>query len=744
MPLRPPRSLTIRTRLLVYCVCIVAFTALAISAVTDLLASRDAHDRVVGQLESVATLKEQELDSWTAGLGLNLDIVLSGGGIRADLRGLGVSRPGSRAYGRAYRNALRRFVWASERISLFEELFFMGPRGQVLLSTDRGHEGQQLGVSDYFTQGLRGEFIQEPSYSLSLDEMTVVASCPVFYRGVLLGVLAGRANLHSLNAIMVQHAGLGDTGETYLVGSNHALLTDLRHPGYVIPDTYIRTYGAHAALDDGRSGHAAYVGYARDRVIGVYRAIPRLKVALLAEQGEAEALHATRVALLTTGGVALLAALLAIVAGILLIRSIVRPLNALGGTAGRIAAGELDLTADASRRDEIGALAGSFNRMTGQLRDLVRSLEKRTHHLRAINDAGRQISSVLELDELLPHVAESLLRTFGYESVRILLLDPDGTGGGRLLSCGREGCEEVRELSADALGELPALHTVVRSGEPLLESGGAGDGPDRERVSQMAVAIRVSGTPAGVLHVTARGPHPLDEQDLFAATTIADQLAVAVENARLYHNARELAASRERQRLARDLHDAVSQTLFSVSLIAEVLPRIYERDPAQGRERLEELRQLTRGALAEMRMLLLELRPAALAETSLPDLLRQLSEAVIGRARIPVDVSLEADEEIPPEVTVALYRIAQEALNNVAKHAGAAHAAVLLSERRERSASTLELTVRDDGCGFDPADTRAGRLGLAIMAERAESIGADLELQSARGQGTRVRVVWRR
>ena len=113
----------------------------------------------------------------------------------------------------------------------------------------------------------------------------------------------------------------------------------------------------------------------------------------------------------------------------------------------------------------------------------------------------------------------------------------------------------------------------------------------------------------------------------------------------------ELAASKERQRLARDLHDAVSQTLFSVSLIAEVLPRIYEKDPAAGRERLEELRQLTRGALAEMRMLLLELRPASLAETSLTDLLKQLSEAVIGRARIPTDVDLDQTAQASPEVT---------------------------------------------------------------------------------------------
>ncbi len=261
--------------------------------------------------------------------------------------------------------------------------------------------------------------------------------------------------------------------------------------------------------------------------------------------------------------------------------------------------------------------------------------------------------------------------------------------------------------------------------------------------TEIAVPIRVGESLAGVLDITASPSRPLDEQDLSTAKTLADQLAVAVENTRLYQNAHELAASKERQRLARDLHDAVSQTLFSVSLIAEVLPRIYVNDPEQGRQRLEELRQLTRGALAEMRMLLLELRPAALAETSLPDLLRQLSEAVVGRARIPVDVQLDDDVDAPSDVSVALYRIAQEALNNVAKHSGAGRAEVTLRACEDDGREGLELLVRDDGCGFDVAAAGAGRLGLGIMAERAESIGAELEIDSAVGAGSVVRVEWR-
>jgi nitrate/nitrite-specific signal transduction histidine kinase len=741
MRLRLPASLTIRSRLLLYFVFIVAFTAAAISSVTAVLQSRDAHDRVVGQLKSVATLKEQEVTSWIEGLGLNLDIVLSAEGITRDLDELNRADPGSADHAAAYDRILRRFTWVSNRMGLFEELFFMGPTGEVLVSTTRGHEKQQLAMNDYFTQGAKGEFIQEPSYSLSLGKMTVVASSPVTYRGVFLGVLAGRANLDSLNTVMVGRAGLGETGETYLVGSNHRLLTDLRQTGYSIPNTYIRTPGADAAVGSHENGSAVYQGYGDDDVIGVYQWIPRLKVALLAEQGEAEALRATRLALWTTGAVALLAAVLAILAGMVLVRGIVRPLSELGETAGRIADGELDLSATVSRGDEIGKLAQSFNRMTGQLRGLVHSLEKRTDHLRAINEAGRQISSILDLDELLPHVALSLLRSFEYESVRILLFT--GNGSGRLLSCGRESGEETCEVLLKDLDQLPAMAAVVASAEPLLTTAERGDGgADGGRPSEVAVPIRVGESLTGVLHITARDSQSLDEQDLFAAKTLADQLAIAVENTRLYQNAHELAASKERQRLARDLHDAVSQTLFSVSLIAEVLPRIFENDPEAGRQRLEELRQLTRGALAEMRMLLLELRPAALAETSLPDLLRQLTEAVVGRSRMPVELRIDTARDIPPDVRVALYRIAQEALNNVAKHSGAERAEVSLRDSTEGGVDALELIVRDSGSGFDAGATRSGRLGLGIMAERAESIDARLEVGSSRGEGTSVRAVW--
>jgi PAS domain S-box-containing protein len=201
---------------------------------------------------------------------------------------------------------------------------------------------------------------------------------------------------------------------------------------------------------------------------------------------------------------------------------------------------------------------------------------------------------------------------------------------------------------------------------------------------------------------------------------------------------KEQVAAAERNRLARDLHDAVSQTLFSASLIAEVLPRIWKRNPEDGRKQLEEVRQLTRGALAEMRTLLLELRPSSLIEAELPYLLNQLGESINSRRSFPVIVSIEGQFTFPPEVKVALYRIAQEALNNVSKHSGARQANVNLLCESDK----ITLKITDDGRGFDITGVPSDSLGLGIMRERAEDIMASLSVQSRTGQGTEVLVIW--
>jgi len=194
----------------------------------------------------------------------------------------------------------------------------------------------------------------------------------------------------------------------------------------------------------------------------------------------------------------------------------------------------------------------------------------------------------------------------------------------------------------------------------------------------------------------------------------------------------------ERTRLAHELHDAVTQTLFSASLIAEVLPDLWETNPAEARKSSEELRQLTRGALAEMRTLLLELRPAALTQARFPDLVRQLSEAVIGRTRLTVNIVVEGDYELPPDVKLAFYRIAQESLNNIIKYARATQ----IDIRIGLECCNVSMEIKDDGVGFSQANIKPTSLGMRIMRERAEAIHAHLNISSQPGQGTQISVYW--
>jgi signal transduction histidine kinase len=242
----------------------------------------------------------------------------------------------------------------------------------------------------------------------------------------------------------------------------------------------------------------------------------------------------------------------------------------------------------------------------------------------------------------------------------------------------------------------------------------------------------------GVLNLATRQPRGISAEERSLLASIGQQTGVAVENARLYDQAEASAAAAERTRLARELHDAVSQTLFSASMIADVLPRLWKRDPQEAQRRLDTLRCLTRGAMAEMRTLLWELRPSALLSADMQELLDQLSKAVASRAQVDVELDVEAVPQLPPHVRLTLYRIAQETLNNVVKHADAGHVTVSLRGRGQE----VTLRICDDGRGFDPGNVRQGHFGLDNMADRAEEIGAALTVESEVGRGTVVTVAW--
>ena len=344
-------------------------------------------------------------------------------------------------------------------------------------------------------------------------------------------------------------------------------------------------------------------------------------------------------------------------------------------------------------------LLGVVRDVSGRIRaeqQLQKRIRTRTREQFTLLEISHTLASTLELQPEL--ILDQLRGIIPYTNAVLFGLDDStltamavrrspGTGTGRVLQemelsvpfqVHLDGSETLAALfnghrpiriadiwSSDPRAEF--LHTLLNGIAAELLAG---------MQSWMWVPLAVRGRVIGGLGVAHTRQNFFTAHHAALALSMADQVAITMVNADLYENSRVLAALQERQRLAQNLHDAVNQSLFSAGLIAEVLPRLWDRDQVLARQSLEDLRRLTRGAQAEMRALLAELRPSVLTDSSLGDLLRQLANAFTGRTNIPVNLNIPGEHILPPEIQVTFYRICQEALNNIAKHAGASHVVI--------------------------------------------------------------------
>ncbi|MCC7449865.1 MAG: response regulator [Anaerolineae bacterium] len=365
----------------------------------------------------------------------------------------------------------------------------------------------------------------------------------------------------------------------------------------------------------------------------------------------------------------------------------------------------------------------------------------------ALRDTAAALNSTLDFEAVLDEILANVERVVQHKTVNISLID--GNVARLVRWRGYDGYTQNDSLRSLRLSidDIPGLRWMVENRKPLIIPD-VTEYPDWHRVAATAWVRSYVGAPIrsgekiiGFLGLDSPEPNHFQAIHVEGLQSFVDQAALAIENARLYAQAQALAALEERNRIAHDLHDAVSQTLWSASLIADKLPAHWEKDPAAARHNLETLRQLTRGALAEMRALLLELRPNALCEVPLGALLQQLVQAFVGRAGIAVELAVDVDSDqlLPPDVQVALFRMSQEALNNVARHAKAT--AVSVSLRYNPQSAVIR--IHDNGRGFNADAIPPGHLGLGIMRERAASIGATLNIVSENNRGTTIEIIWR-
>lgn len=359
----------------------------------------------------------------------------------------------------------------------------------------------------------------------------------------------------------------------------------------------------------------------------------------------------------------------------------------------------------------------------------------------ALRDAAASLTSTLNFEEVLDRILENLERVVVYNRAEVVLLEDTNVYVARYYGLGSHDYDPNRPVPITELpflAQMEATHTYLLSNNILDDRYWVND-PDLNTFgSYLGTPISFQNQIVGFFNIYSVHFNQYNEVDADRLQTFSEQAAIAIHNARIHRESRHFAALQERQRLARDLHDSVSQTLFTSSVMAESALKQWDKDSTKVHGLLEDVLKLTKSALAEMRVLLLELRPKALDQMTLTNLVELLAQVMRGRNSLPVHLHLGELPPLPSDVKIGMYRIVQEALNNVAKHSTATQVDIVMTGQN----GVVSIQIIDNGQGFEQDDVAASSLGLGIMAERAEAIGADLRIESVVQQGTQVSIRW--
>jgi signal transduction histidine kinase len=386
-------------------------------------------------------------------------------------------------------------------------------------------------------------------------------------------------------------------------------------------------------------------------------------------------------------------------------------------------------------------------------KELQQQVSDRTRELAVLHEVAALSSQPLDLETKLARSLAQVLLTVRSAGGSIHLLDEaeDETLGDGATECKRLCLAVQQGLPADLVAEIKSLDPgegmvgwVVEHNEPLFVPDIAADPrivtalPEELRAF-IGLPLQTAGRTVGVFSIIrGKDQAQLSVEEISLLTSIADQLAIAVESVRLRKRDERAAVLEERERLARDLHDSVTQLLYSMNLFAKSGRNAYNLGDMQELNYcLNELGEIGPQALREMRLLLYELRPYALEQRGLVGALQHRLDAVEGRVGVMTQLLASEEIELPGWLEEELYHIATEALNNALKHARASSVTVSLGA----DAGRIWLEVGDNGIGFDPAALQdRGGLGIVGMRERAQRLGWSLQLFSAPGKGTKVRV----
>jgi signal transduction histidine kinase/HAMP domain-containing protein len=735
---------------------------------------QDMRQELMAKLTAVTTLKEAQIQQWIAERSHSLAVLSSKPEVQQAAMILLTQHPSSAAYDMAYTT-----LHDCLRAELTQDTGFVGffllpdedcdePLLEVILS----HKQVSTDIS-----GDRHVLL-----SSAAPARNVTYSIPG-PEGKALGLLVGFLDLTALEQIMTESTEMGEMGETYLVTPSGQSIPDLATEGDTPLSASPHSQGIDAALARS-SGSGLYDNYAGQPVIGAYRWLPEVQAALLAEQAQAEAFAPEDALATMLVGTALAVALLTTLLAAVVTRQITRPIVQLTMRAVRIANGDLEQTVPEDRRDEIGILARAFNIMTAELRALYNGLEQkvseRTAQLQEANrrlryramqlavsaEVGRIATSILDLDVLLSRVVELIRDYYRFAYVAIFLLDD--TGQWAVL---REGSGELGDTLKVkgqwlSVGEPSLVGQVAEKGEPqVLASADAQDRPDSPHIqSEAAFPLRIGGHTIGVLDIHSLHADAFDKEDVKVLQGVADQIAIAIENARTYELEREAArqlreAEEMRRRFLANMSHELREPLTNIIGFSRVILKgidgpisdqhrsDLEIVYANGQHLLGLINDLLDVAQIEAGLMELEFRAVDLGE---------LIQSVMATASALVrDKDIQLQQEIHPELPsieadgMRLRQVLLKLLSNAAKFTD--HGSITV--RAWSSGSIVQVSVADTGSGiprkdqermferFEQGETSARRsegigVGLALCREFVEMHGGRIWVESKEGAGS--------
>lgn len=544
------RITKISARLIVAIVSVVVVVAVALSTVSVVMGLSSAREQVSGQLESVAALKVSQVKNLVMNLQLDLDALVTEAYEVQRVRIVVVNDPLSNPQNA--RNGLRtRFQRVIARTQRFTELMVLDLDGTVVLSTEQDNEGLSYSQEQYFLRGKTEPYVAP--ISLAANRMTdeyapfeIMVSMPVLDTyGDLIGVLVGRGSPQRMDEIMQERPGLGDSGETYVVDEQFNLLTSLRHN---YDQTWLRTDSIETAIRHQDSTPEMYMGYYGEMVLGRAVWLDDLRIVIVTERSLDEVTQSALTTGLVNIGVAVGAVALAVLISLLFARDISLPLTNLAGTAARIAGGEYMLEAEVEREDEIGILAKAFNSMTAQLRGLIGGLEERvaerTRGLEAVAEVSSATVSELEMERLLPQVVNLVRERFGMYYVGLFIVDDADEFAILRAGTGEAGRAMIEQGWQLPVGGESMIGQCVATGQPGVRQSGSEGGEHFDNPllaaarSELALPLRYGRRVIGAMTVQSVQKAAFDPAQIAVYQNLADQVAIAVQNARLFADAR--------------------------------------------------------------------------------------------------------------------------------------------------------------------------------------------------------------